>query len=123
MKKLIEKKRKHLQRHRRIRRRVQGTAQTPRLTVFRSLKHIYAHLVDDAAGGSIMGISSLDKALAKSAASGKGKIPVAKAVGLKLAEMAKEKGIERVVFDRGGYLYHGRVKAVADGAREGGLKF
>ncbi len=121
--KLTEKKRKKLQRHHHIRRRVSGTADCPRLAVYRSLKQIYAHLVDDIAGGPIMGISSLDTAAAKSANGQKGKLAVAKAVGLKLAEKAKAKGIKTAVFDRSGYRYHGRVRAVADGAREGGLKF
>jgi large subunit ribosomal protein L18 len=123
MKKLAEKRRKLLQRHSRIRRRLSGTAQQPRLTVFRSLKHIYAHLVDDDLGGPIMGVSSQDKSVAASVSGKSGKIEAATAVGLKLAEKAVAQGIEQVVFDRGGYRYHGRVKAVADGARKGGLKF
>jgi large subunit ribosomal protein L18 len=100
-----------------------GTAERPRLTVFRSLNHMYAQLVDDLAGRTILTVSSLDKDVAPNLGSVKGKIAASKAVGKQLAAKAKEKGIERVCFDRSGYLYHGRVKAVADGAREGGLNF
>jgi large subunit ribosomal protein L18 len=104
-------------RHLRVRKKVAGTAERPRLVVFRSDKHIYAQLVDDAAGRTIATVSSL-----KVAASGK-KTERAAEVGKQVAVVAKDKGITRVVFDRGGYKYHGRVKAVADGAREGGLEF
>jgi large subunit ribosomal protein L18 len=110
-------------RHLRIRAKVTGTAERPRLTVFRSLNHMYAQLVDDLAGRTILTVSSLDKDVASSVGSAKGKIAASKTVGKHLAAKAKEKGIERVCFDRSGYLYHGRVKAVADGAREGGLNF
>jgi len=110
-------------RHVRIRKRVKGTAERPRLSVFRSLNHIYAQLVDDLAGRTIMTVSSLDKGLAPDVKTAKGKVAAGKIVGKALAAKAKEKGIDRVCFDRGGYLYHGRVKAVADGAREGGLTF
>jgi len=110
-------------RHMRIRKKVVGTAERPRLTVFRSLNHIYAQWVDDLSGRTILTVSSRDKDVAPRVQSAKGKIAASKAVGGRLAAKAKEKGIERVCFDRGGYLYHGRVKAVADGAREGGLNF
>ena len=117
-------------RHMRIRKKVNGTAERPRLTVYRSLNHIYVQLVDDLAGRTILTISSSHKDVsgALNSASGgakgaKGKIAASKEVGKRVAQLAKEKGIERVCFDRGGYLYHGRVKAVADGAREGGLNF
>lgn len=114
-------------RHMRIRKKVNGTAERPRLTVYRSLNHIYVQLVDDLAGRTILTISSSHKdvsgALAGAPGGAKGKIAASKEVGKRVAQMAKEKGIERVCFDRGGYLYHGRVKAVADGAREGGLNF
>jgi large subunit ribosomal protein L18 len=110
-------------RHVRIRKKVQGTAERPRLSVFRSLNHIYAQLVDDLAGRTIMTVSSLDKGLVPDVKTAKGKVAAGKIVGKALAAKAKEKGIDRVCFDRGGYLYHGRVKAVADGAREGGLTF
>jgi large subunit ribosomal protein L18 len=110
-------------RHLRIRKKVTGTAERPRLAVYRSLNHIYAQLVDDLSGRTILTVSSRDKDVAPKAQGTKGKIAVSKAVGGSLAAKAKEKGILRVCFDRGGYLYHGRVKAVADGAREGGLNF
>jgi len=110
-------------RHLRIRKKVSGTAERPRLTVFRSLNHIYAQLVDDLAGRTILTVSSLDKNITAEVKAVKGKVAAGKAVGKALAAKAKEKGIGRVCFDRGGYLYHGRVKAVADGAREGGLTF
>jgi large subunit ribosomal protein L18 len=108
-------------RHMRIRKKVMGTAERPRLAVYRSLNHIYAQLVDDLSGRTILTVSSLDAAVVPKG--GKGKIDAGKRVGKQIATLAKEKGIDRVCFDRGGYLYHGRVKAVADGAREGGLNF
>jgi large subunit ribosomal protein L18 len=107
----------------RIRKKVHGTAERPRLTVFRSLNHIYAQLVDDLTGRTILTVSSRDKDVAPQLGAAKGKITAGKLVGKQLAQKAKERGIVRVCFDRGGYLYHGRVKAVADGAREGGLNF
>lgn len=110
-------------RHLRVRKKVTGTAERPRLTVFRSLNHIYAQLVDDLSGRTILTVSSRDKDVAPKVKTTKGKIAAGKIVGGSLAAKAKEKGILRVCFDRGGYLYHGRVKAVADGAREGGLNF
>lgn len=110
-------------RHMRIRKKVNGTAERPRLTVYRSLNHIYVQLVDDLAGRTLLTISSSHKDVSGTLTGAKGKIAASKAVGKRVAQMAKEKGIERVCFDRGGYLYHGRVKAVADGAREGGLNF
>jgi large subunit ribosomal protein L18 len=110
-------------RHMRIRRKVSGTAERPRLTVYRSLNHIYAQLVDDLAGRTLLTVSSLDGEIRAGAKTTKGKVDTGKAVGKRLAQVAMEKGFLRVCFDRGGYLYHGRVKAVADGAREGGLNF
>jgi large subunit ribosomal protein L18 len=107
----------------RIRKKVMGTAERPRLTVFRSLNHIYAQLVDDLSGRTILTVSDRDKEVVPQLGSAKGKISAGKAVGKQIAAKAKEKGIERVCFDRSGYLYHGRVKAVAEGAREGGLNF
>ncbi len=107
----------------RIRKKVMGTAERPRLAVYRSLNHIYAQLVDDLAGRTILTVSSLDKEVVPKAKSAKGKLEAGKLVGKQIAAKAKERGIERVCFDRGGYLYHGRVKAVAEGAREGGLNF
>ena len=110
-------------RHMRIRKKVMGTAERPRLTVFRSLNHIYAQLVDDLTGRTILTVSSLDQEVVPKGTGTKGKIDAGKRVGKQIATLAKEKGIDRVCFDRSGYLYHGRVKAVADGAREGGLSF
>jgi len=114
---MLEKKIKKIRRHKRVRSKVIGTAKTPRLCVFRSAKHIYAQLIDDAKAKTIA--SANDVAIKKT----KGKIEVAKEVGKAIAKLGIEKKIEKVVFDRAGYLYHGRVKAVAEGAREGGLKF
>lgn len=115
--KLGAKRLKRERRHRRVRARVQGTAERPRLCVYRSLKHIYAQLIDDTAGKTL--VSAQDKDLGKEVKSG----DQAKEVGKLLAAKASEKKIETVVFDRGGCRYHGRVKALAEGAREGGLKF
>jgi large subunit ribosomal protein L18 len=109
-------------RHRRIRQVVRGTAARPRLVVFRSLKHIYAHVVDDERGSTLATAGSLSKELRDSVKAG-GNITAAKAVGALVARKAKEKGIERVVFDRAGYKYHGRVKALAEAARAAGLAF
>jgi large subunit ribosomal protein L18 len=123
--KQIEKRLKRLRRKKRIRKKVFGTPERPRLTVYRSLKHIYAQLVDDVNQRTITGVSSLTPSLRDKVAEARkeGKIAVAKLIGQEIAKRALEKGIEQVVFDRNGFLYHGRVKAVADGAREGGLKF
>jgi large subunit ribosomal protein L18 len=106
--------------HKRIRRRVAGTSERPRLAVFRSTKHIYAQVIDDKQGRTLCAASSAEKA--KGGKDG-GNVAGAKAVGQLLAERAKEKGIKLVVFDRGGFLYHGRIKALADAAREAGLEF
>jgi large subunit ribosomal protein L18 len=105
--------------HKRIRRKLSGTAERPRLAVFRSVAHIYAQVIDDAAGATVVSASSVDKA----AKTNGGNVAAAKAIGKLVAERAKEKGIKSVVFDRGGYQYHGRVKALADAAREAGLEF
>ena len=110
-------------RHMRIRKKVQGSAARPRLTVYRSLNHIYAQLVDDLAGHTLLSVSSRDQAVTAEVQGAKGTVAAGKIVGKALAARAKEKGIVAVCFDRGGYLYHGRVKAVAEGAREGGLTF
>ena len=107
-------------RHLRVRKRLAGTPERPRLVVFRSLKHIYAHLVDDTRGRVLMGVADSSDSVKSD---GRGKVAKGFAVGLALAEKARAAGISRVVFDRAGYLYHGRVKAVADGARKGGLEF
>ena len=108
-------------RHRRIRKRVAGSSERPRLNIYRSLTHIYAQVIDDAQGHTLASASTVDATL-KGAKNG-GNIEGAQAVGKLIAERAKAAGVERVVFDRGGYLYHGRVKALADAAREGGLEF
>ncbi len=106
-----------LKRHRSIRRRLSGTSERPRLVVTRSLRNISAQIVDDTNGTTLFGLSSLS-------VDSKGtKVDRAKETGKKLAELAREKGVSQVVFDRAGYLYHGRVKALAEGAREGGLEF
>jgi large subunit ribosomal protein L18 len=104
--------------HRRIRRKVHATAARPRLCVFRSLKHIYAQVIDDAQGRTLAAASSNQEGQANG-----GNLAGAKAVGKLIAERAQAKGIKKVVFDRGGYLYHGRVKALAEAAREAGLEF
>ncbi|HET9178855.1 MAG TPA: 50S ribosomal protein L18 [Terriglobia bacterium] len=108
--------------HQRIRRRVRSAVSAPRLNVFRSLKHIYAQIVDDARGCTLISASTCDADIRKTLKSG-GNIAAAKVVGKALAERAKNVGIARVVFDRGGYTYHGRVKALADEARQNGLTF
>ncbi len=103
----------------RIRKRITGSAERPRLSVFRSGKHIYAQVIDDLRGTTIVAASSREATGPKT----DGKISVSAEVGKRLAERAREKGVSRVAFDRGGYRYHGRVKALADGARAGGLEF
>lgn len=117
---------KRKRRHLRVRKKVLGTEERPRLVVYKSLKHIYAQLVVDSFSGpskTLLGVSSLNPEIRDKLKNIKGKVERAKIVGKLLAEKAKEKGIEKVVFDRSGYKYHGRVKALAEGAREGGLKF
>ena len=109
-------------RHKRVRRRVQGTAERPRLNVYRSLNHIYAQVIDDEAGHTLVSASTLDVTL-RSELGSDNPMDQAKAVGKVVAERARDKGIEQVVFDRGGYPYHGRIKALAEGSREGGLVF
>ena len=108
--------------HKRIRRKLSGTAARPRLAVFRSVAHIYAQVIDDVAGATVVSASTTDKA-ANAGKSKGGNVAAAKAIGKLVAERAKEKGIKSVVFDRGGYQYHGRVKALADAARAAGLEF
>ncbi|HEX6208223.1 MAG TPA: 50S ribosomal protein L18 [Actinomycetota bacterium] len=108
-----------MRRHRRVRKRITGTAERPRLAVYRSNRHVYAQLVDDVSGRTLASASSLEPEVREG---GTGKTEVAKVVGGLIAGRAKEAGIERAVFDRGGFLFHGRVAAVAEGAREGGLQ-
>ncbi|MDR2605955.1 MAG: 50S ribosomal protein L18 [Oscillospiraceae bacterium] len=108
-----------LRRHKRVRAKVSGTPERPRLNVFRSLNHIYAQVIDDVNGVTLVSANSLEKGFEGSG----GNVEGAKKIGELVAERAKAKGIETVVFDRGGYVYHGRVAALADGARSGGLQF
>jgi large subunit ribosomal protein L18 len=107
--------------HTRIRGKVKGTTERPRLAIFRSVAHIYAQVIDDSKGVTVVSASSIEKKEGDKAAGGN--IAAAKAIGKAVAERAKEQGIKKVVFDRGGYIYHGRVKALADAAREAGLEF
>ena len=116
------KHRRQLRRRRHVRKRVRGTADRPRLTVFRSSKHIYAQLIDDLAGVTLASASSRDKATRADASYG-GNVKAAELIGRKIAEAAQAKGISKAAFDRGHYRYHGRVKALADAARAGGLQF
>ena len=115
----IEKKEIRNRIHRRIRRKLSGTAERPRLAIFRSVAHIYAQVIDDAKGSTIVSASSVDKG----GKTNGGNVAAAKTIGKLVAQRAQEKGIKKVVFDRGGYQYHGRVKALADAAREAGLEF
>ena len=117
-----DKNQERIVRHKRVRRKVLGTAERPRLAVFRSLNHIYAQVIDDAQGVTLASASTLD-AEVKALIAGKSKSEQAKIVGETVAKRAQEKNVTEVVFDRGGYIYIGRVQALADGAREAGLKF
>jgi large subunit ribosomal protein L18 len=127
----IEKKEIRNRIHRHIRRKLSGTAERPRLAVFRSVAHIYAQVIDDNEGRTLVAASTVDKgagqpakgAKGKASKAGGGNVAAAKSIGKLVAERAKEKGIKKVVFDRGGYQYHGRVKALADAARAAGLEF
>ena len=118
----IDKNAERQRRHVRVRKKISGTAEAPRLSVYRGTNHIYAQFIDDAKGVTLASASTLEKTV-KEQIAGKTKTEAAKIVGKIAGERAKEKGIEAVVFDRGGYLYTGRVQALADGAREAGLKF
>lgn len=117
-----DKNKARLKRHLRVRRKVQGTAARPRLNVYRSSKHIYAQLIDDVAGVTVASASTVDKELSGSIGNG-GNVESARKVGELIAKRAQAKGYKSVVFDRGGYLYHGRIQALADAAREAGLEF
>ena len=119
MVKSIDSNKNRIKRHQRIRNKISGTASCPRLNVFRSAKNIYAQIIDDEAGKTLCSASTNDKGFTEYG----GNCEAAKKVGLALAEKAKEQGIVDVVFDRSGYVYHGRVAALAEGAREGGLNF
>ena len=118
----IDKNADRLKRHERVRNKISGTAARPRLSVYRSLNHIYAQIIDDVAGNTLVACSTVEKAIAESVKE-LTKKEAAKVVGGEVAKRALEKGITEVVFDRGGYVYMGRVECVADGAREAGLKF
>ena len=115
----IDSNKARIKRHFRVRSKISGTAQRPRLNVFRSAKHIYAQIIDDVKGVTLLSASTLEKSLSGAG----GNKEAAHKVGLEVAKKAKAAGITTVVFDRGGYLYHGRVKELAQGAREGGLEF
>lgn len=117
-----DKNKARLKRHLRVRKKITGTTERPRLNVFRSSKHVYAQIIDDIQGVTIVSASTQDKELKDQIGNG-GNIDAAVKVGSLVAQRAKEKGIGQVVFDRGGYLYHGRIKALADAAREAGLEF
>ena len=130
----VEKKKIRSRVHKRIRQKLRGTAERPRLAVFRSVAHIYAQVIDDAQGRTLVAASSVAKdakparaakgaKASKTTKTGGGNVAAAKAIGKLLAERAKEKGIAKVVFDRGGYPYHGRIKALAEAARAAGLEF
>ncbi len=107
----------------RIQKKFRGTSERPRIAVFTSLKQVYAQIIDDVNGVTLVSASSLSKDISSDIGNAKNKIEKSKVVGKYLAQKAKDKGIETVVFDRSGYRYHGRIQAIADGAREGGLKF
>ena len=109
-------------RHARVRRKIAGTSERPRLSVYRSLNHVYAQVIDDSQGRTVASASSLESAVRTNVGEGS-KVDVAGLVGDLVSERAREKGVSEVVFDRGGYKYHGRVKALADAARKGGLVF
>ncbi|MFC5401811.1 50S ribosomal protein L18 [Cohnella soli] len=114
-----DKNKARLKRHLRVRKKITGTNERPRLSVFRSSKHIYAQLIDDVKGITIASASTVEKEVSGNG----GNVESAQKIGTLIAERAKSKGYERVVFDRGGYLYHGRIQALADAAREAGLQF
>jgi len=116
-----EKVQKRIRRHRRIRRKVKGTPERPRLCVYRSLQHTYVQVIDDQAGRTLVAASTTMPELRQQTSYG-GNVKAARLLGAKIAELAQAKGIQQVCFDRGGYRYHGRVKALADAARKGGLK-
>jgi len=119
---LIDRDKERKRIHERIREKISGNPDRPRLCVYRSSRYIYAQVIDDTKGKTLVAASTIEKAL-RGDSKGTGNIAASKLVGKTIAERAKAKGIETVVFDRGGYLYHGRVKAVAEAARESGLKF
>ncbi|MCM3631471.1 50S ribosomal protein L18 [Paenibacillus glycanilyticus] len=117
-----DKNKARLKRHLRVRKKINGTVARPRLSVFRSAKHIYVQLIDDVQGVTLASASTVDKELATSIGNG-GSVEAARKVGELIAKRAQAKGVTQIVFDRGGYLYHGRIQALADAAREAGLEF
>jgi large subunit ribosomal protein L18 len=117
-----DKNKSRLARHRRVRKKVAGTTERPRLSVFRSSKHISVQIIDDTQNVTVLSASTQEKSVRAEVGNG-GNVDAAKRIGTLIAERAKEKGITKVVFDRGGYLYHGRIQALADAAREAGLEF
>ena len=118
----ISRKQSRIKRKKRIRKRVNGTQERPRLSVFRSAKHIYAQVIDDTTGATLASASSVEK-ITREHPKFESKIAQANFVGNLVAQRSKEKGVNKVVFDRNGFLYHGRIKAISEGAREGGLEF
>ena len=122
-KKSKQKRSRRKRSHLRVRNRVRGTAERPRLAVFKSARHLYAQVIDDAAGRTLAQASTLDPEVRKQLDGACGNVAAAKLVGTAVAERAKKSGIEQVVFDRGGFIFHGKVKAIAEAAREHGLKF
>jgi large subunit ribosomal protein L18 len=120
--KLQDKNKVRLRKHTRVRKKISGTSERPRLSVFRSARHIYAQVIDDVSGTTLVAASTLDEAI-KGKLENSGNRGAAREVGKLVGAKAVEKGIKQVVFDRGGYLYHGRVQELADGAREAGLEF
>jgi large subunit ribosomal protein L18 len=122
-KRLKAKAKRRQRAHRRVRNRVQGTTERPRLAVFKSSKHVYAQIIDDTQGRTLAQASSTDADIRGGMGDAGATVDTASQVGKSLAERAKAQGVEAVVFDRGGYIYHGKVKAVAEAAREGGLRF
>ena len=119
---MIDKNEERLRRHARVRKKISGTAETPRLSVYRSLNHIYVQIIDDVKGVTIASASTMEKSV-KEQVAGKNKTEAAKVVGVTAGERAKSKGVETVVFDRGGFIYQGKVAALAEAAREAGLEF
>ena len=122
-KKTLRRARMRIVRHRRVRKKIRGTSAMPRLSVFRSLKHIYAQVIDDTTGTTLVAMSTEAPEVRDRLEAGMNRIAQSKVVGQALGTRAKEQGISQIAFDRGGYLYHGRVKALAEGARESGMEF
>ncbi|MEA3361540.1 MAG: 50S ribosomal protein L18 [Thermodesulfobacteriota bacterium] len=120
---ITDKKESRLKRKKRVRKKIEGSSERPRLTVFKTSRHIYAQIIDDSNGRTLLSASSISKDILSKAQGIGGNIKGAKLIGETIGKKGKEKGIEEVVFDRNGFLYHGRVKALADAARENGLKF